>query len=260
MEVASRADLLRGHVTNVNYSLRSRRSVELALVYYKAGSQLSGCAVTAPPAGTFAKKDLCRAVSRNVATISCSKIPVREILPVSISMLTTAAVKQLATRCCTQSRLRFLYCNAIWHFGTRTHSVRVTFVSSKAIASPPVAFAASTAMYYRHDSNSFCMNSAMTPIRFLTDSKTGAKDVDSMLYTQHKTSNCSGTNIESTDDRRPQKEKQVINRENLLTIPNLLTVARLAATPVIGYLITTERWHESLGLVCVVIHFCFVLL
>lgn len=38
-------------------------------------------------------------------------------------------------------------------------------------------------------------------------------------------------------------------REALLTLPNVLTFARLAITPVIGHLIVTQQWNNALGLV-----------
>ena len=38
-------------------------------------------------------------------------------------------------------------------------------------------------------------------------------------------------------------------REALLTVPNVLTFARLAMTPLIGHLIVTQQWNNALGLV-----------
>jgi hypothetical protein len=47
------------------------------------------------------------------------------------------------------------------------------------------------------------------------------------------------------DGRNPRKGR----REALLTVPNVLTFARLAMTPIIGHLIVTEQWNSALGLV-----------
>eukprot|EP00035_Acanthoeca_spectabilis_P006958 m.130924 g.130924 ORF g.130924 m.130924 type:complete len:543 (-) comp13735_c0_seq4:100-1728(-) len=39
-----------------------------------------------------------------------------------------------------------------------------------------------------------------------------------------------------------------VKRENLYTIPNILTFSRIAVTPVVGYFIATEQWANAFGL------------
>lgn len=47
------------------------------------------------------------------------------------------------------------------------------------------------------------------------------------------------------------KMEEVIERENIMTLPNMLTVSRMALAPFIGYVIIDEHYHCAISLLAV---------
>ncbi|KAJ4448185.1 hypothetical protein ANN_10198 [Periplaneta americana] len=53
--------------------------------------------------------------------------------------------------------------------------------------------------------------------------------------------------IKETRDKVKEKMEEVIERENVLTIPNLLCISRIVISPFLGYLILQSNFHMALG-------------
>ncbi|KAJ9591573.1 hypothetical protein L9F63_001927 [Diploptera punctata] len=53
--------------------------------------------------------------------------------------------------------------------------------------------------------------------------------------------------IKQTRDKMRERMEEVIERENVFTIPNLLCISRIAMSPVLGYLIVQSDYHLALG-------------
>lgn len=54
--------------------------------------------------------------------------------------------------------------------------------------------------------------------------------------------------IKETRDKVKEKMEEIIERENVLTIPNLLCISRIVMSPFLGYLILQSEFHLALGL------------
>uniref|UniRef100_A0A1B6LKR0 cardiolipin synthase (CMP-forming) n=1 Tax=Graphocephala atropunctata TaxID=36148 RepID=A0A1B6LKR0_9HEMI len=57
--------------------------------------------------------------------------------------------------------------------------------------------------------------------------------------------------IKETKSKMKEKMEEIIERENVWTVPNLLCVSRIAAAPYLGYLILEQDFHWALGLLTV---------
>ncbi|PNF36490.1 putative cardiolipin synthase (CMP-forming) [Cryptotermes secundus] len=54
--------------------------------------------------------------------------------------------------------------------------------------------------------------------------------------------------IKETRDKVKEKMEEIIERENVLTIPNLLCISRIVMSPFLGYFILQSEYHLALGL------------
>ncbi|KDR10558.1 putative cardiolipin synthetase [Zootermopsis nevadensis] len=53
--------------------------------------------------------------------------------------------------------------------------------------------------------------------------------------------------IKETRDKVKEKMEEIVERENVLTIPNLLCISRIVISPFLGYLILQSEYHLALG-------------